>query len=229
MSGIMEINRDTFWTLLEQAKKECGQNLCEEYQWLEEKLMSMVPEQALRFQYFTRGYRDAAYKYGLWSAACVLSHGCSEDDFIDFRAWLIAQGKEVYLTALKDPDSLAAVEPYDGCRFENLSYLGDWIYEEKTGNSAYDVAVPQGLQAELEQARNEIVYSPDIEYPLEWHELESYLPRLFKKYLTPEQIRENIARGVAMWNQNTLELQMMREKYKPQKANSSRKKGDDAR
>ena len=36
-----------------------------------------------------------------------MKNGCSDDSFLDFRAWLIAQGKETYLEALRDPDTLS--------------------------------------------------------------------------------------------------------------------------
>ena len=184
MSGIMEINRDTFWTLLEQAKRECGQNLCEEYQWLEEKLMSMVPEQALRFQYFTRGYRDAAYKYGLWSAACVLSHGCREDGFIDFRAWLIAQGKTVYMAALENPDSLAEVEQYGDCEFEMLSYVGNDAYVELTGRDVYEDYTAEMRDQMLAEVSGGIKYHPMIEYPLEIRDAVAVYPKLGDRFVT---------------------------------------------
>ena len=67
---------------------------------------------------------------------------CSDDGFIDFRAWLIAQGKEVYLSALKDPDTLADIEPYGNCCFESLSYVGDDTYRQLTGQNAYENADP---------------------------------------------------------------------------------------
>ncbi|EKC76209.1 hypothetical protein LEA_04821 [human gut metagenome] len=44
-------------------------------------------------------------------SSVIKEYGCSDDGFIDFRAWLIAQGKEVYMNALRDPDTLADIEP----------------------------------------------------------------------------------------------------------------------
>ena len=105
-------------------------------------------------------------------------YGCSDDGFIDFRAWLIAQGRDTYLSALADPDSLAEVIPYGDCCFETLSYVGDYAYEQLTGKSAYDQtdwARYETLLAELEQ---DIVYKGGIEFPREGPELKQYLPRL---------------------------------------------------
>ena len=60
-----------------------------------------------------------AYKYGLWSAVRLMGHA-TDDGFTDFRAWLISQGKEAYFAALKEPDTLADLDPGDGYWFESF-------------------------------------------------------------------------------------------------------------
>jgi Protein of unknown function (DUF4240) len=49
----------------------------------------------------------ALYRYDLWAVAYLIGGGCSDDGFIDFRAGLIAQGREWYQKAAASPDSLA--------------------------------------------------------------------------------------------------------------------------
>ena len=70
---------------------------------LQDRLMSMEPEQTQAFHDILHIYEELADQYGLWDAASIMVEWCSDDGFIDFRAWLIAQGREVYLAALKDP------------------------------------------------------------------------------------------------------------------------------
>ena len=104
MSESLEIDLDAFWSLIDQAKEHTGGPS----EWLMEQLMDLGPEQAKKFDIIARVYMDAAYQYGLWTAASVMErYGCSDDGFMDFRAWLVGQGKAVYMAALKDPDSLA--------------------------------------------------------------------------------------------------------------------------
>ena len=135
--NMTEIYKDTFWKLLREAKDACGQDMDAMTEYLKDCLVSMGPEQAQNFHDIIHAYEDLADKFGLWDAAGVMKEsGCSDDGFIDFRAWLIAQGKKVYLAALADPDSLANVEPYGDCCFEELSYVGDYAYEQLTGKSA---------------------------------------------------------------------------------------------
>ena len=125
----------------------------------------------------TRG-ADESIRNRKSAAGVMKEYGCSDDGFIDFRAWLIAQGRDTYLSALADPDSLAEVIPYGDCCFETLSYVGDYAYEQLTGKSAYDQtdwARYETLLADLEQ---DIVYKGGIEFPREGLELKQYLPRL---------------------------------------------------
>ena len=154
MSSISEINKDTFWELIAQAKEQCGQDQDAFCQWLENRLIEMGPEQALNFDYAAFAYRAAAYKYGLWSAASVMLDGCTDDGFTDFRGWLIAQGRDVYMAALKDPDSLADAPDYQDQRFACLPHMGDRAYEELTGREIYEEFDParyDALKAELKK------------------------------------------------------------------------------
>lgn len=210
MSEITVIDRNTFWELLAQAREACGQDLSAESDWLQRRLHGMDPEQALRFHHIAYRYSDLADQYGLWNAASILCRGCGDDGFVDFRGWLIAQGREAYLAALKDPDTLAELDRYGGCVYEELCYIGDKIYELRTSVSAYDAAVPEDLKRELDAIDREIVYGPGIGYPREWDELEGYLPRLCARYLPPEQLAAEARRG-PIWNPRSRSIQEARQ------------------
>ncbi len=224
MAGIGHIDKDGFWALLEAAKTACGQNTRASARWLESQLRAMGPEEALRFHAFEHCYNAAAYRYGLWNAASVMIEGgCTDDGFLDFRAWLIAQGKAVYMNALKGPDSLAGVKPYNGCSFEPLSYVGDAAYEALTGKSAYDARLPGPLKRELEAARQEILYGPGIEYPHEWQEVGAYLPNLCAKYLTAEELA--FKSNQQLWNYGSPDIQIAL-KLAEKKENQPNRGGD---
>ena len=141
------MSKDAFWALIQEAKTACGQDLNAMEYYLQEQLVSMGPAAAKNFHDILQTYEDLADQYGLWDAVSVIKeYGCSDDGFIDFRAWLIAQGKEVYMNALRDPDTLADIEPYGDCCFECLSYVGDYAYEQLTGRSAYDEMEPDRIE-----------------------------------------------------------------------------------
>ena len=79
-SGITEINKDTFWQLIEETKNQCGQDMDASISWIKKELLSMPPEQSLQFHAIMHGYRDLADKYGLWTAAIFIKeYGCSDD------------------------------------------------------------------------------------------------------------------------------------------------------
>ena len=210
-TSITEINKDTFWTLIAQAKAHCGQDLNASAQWVEGELLRMGPEQALNFDHIMHGYSALAYKYGLWTAASVMLGGCTDDGFIDFRNWLIAQGKDIYLAALKDPDTLAEVPLYGGGCFESLAYIGDRVYEKLTSKSAYD-SIDRAAYKKLEgELVKDIEYGEGINYPYRWSETAAYLPRLCEKYLTPEDLAILIQHHNDTWNLTSPEVQRVRE------------------
>lgn len=180
---ISEINKESFWDLIHEAKNACGQDMDAMLAYLKDRLVSMGPTQAQNFHDIIHAYEDLADKFGLWDAAGIMKeYGCSDDGFIDFRAWLIAQGREVYFAALADPDSLADVVPYGDCCFEQLSYVGDYAYEQLTGKSAYDQTDWSAYEALLMKLEQDIVYKGGIEFPREGADLKKYLPRLCAKH-----------------------------------------------
>ena len=219
MSGISEINKDTFWTLIDQGREQCGQNVHALAQWLEDRLMELGPEQALNFDYIAHAYRAAAYKYGLWNAASIMCDGCTDDGFTDFRGWLIAQGRDVYMAALADPDSLADVPAYGGCCFETLSYVGDYAYEKLTGRSSYDSFDRTAYQALMEELKKDIVYGEGIDYPYTWSESAAYLPKLCAKYMTPEALAWRIGQRDDTWNITSPDIQEARANAQKSKKN----------
>ncbi|MDE7244668.1 MAG: DUF4240 domain-containing protein [Oscillospiraceae bacterium] len=203
-----EMSKDDFWNLIADMKKDCGQDMNASIRWMKDQLTALGPQQAQDFHDILHGYRDMAKQYGLWSAASIMCDGCSDDGFIDFRAWLIAQGREVYLEALKNPDSLADVEPYGGCQFELLSYAGSYALEALTGHDAYhsDPLAYDALVAELER---DIVFGEGIGYPYELDEIAGAFPRLCGKYLTPEDL-SIMARYGNTWNLDNEQIRAAR-------------------
>lgn len=129
----MRINKNAFWELITQGRAACGGDLDDFVWWLEDKLVGMGPEAALEFDAIVHAYYRLAYKYGLWNAASIMYNGCTDDGFCDFLGWLIAQGREVYMAALKDPDSLAELPACMSCWFPDIVYVGDAVYHRITG------------------------------------------------------------------------------------------------
>lgn len=227
--AIAEIDKDTFWTLIGQAKTDCGGGQRAAAYWLRERLLAMGPEQTLRFHCILHGYMELADKYGLWNAAILMSgDGCSAMKFEDFRAWLISQGRDAYLAALKDPDCLADVPDGGGWQFTSLPYVGDMTHYRLTGRMAHVDVGPEEQRRLTAELRKDIVYGAGIDYPHEWSEVAAYLPRLTARYLTPEALGACISRG-HLWNHNDPGIREARAAPKKEKARTAKRKGGEAR
>lgn len=192
---------------------------------LRDRLVAMGPEQAKAFHDILHAYEDLANRYGLWDAANIMKEWCSDDGFIDFRAWLISQGKEVYLAALRDPDSLADVEAYGACCFESLSYVGDCAYEQLTGQSAYENSDPDSYEKWKAVLIEDIVYRDDISFPQATRALPAAYPRLCAKYGGTE--RFNLV-GIG-WNTDRPEIRLRLEQgklYDTRRVQSQKRSGE---
>jgi len=178
------LSKDRFWQIIDEARETTGywQDMQEP---VIETLTKLDAQDIVRFKQIYNEYQDLAYKGKLWAAAAVMHGGCSDDKFIDFRAWLIAQGKEVYLNALANPDSLAKLEtvidyaveksltkyePSSGyfysSDFESFSYAANEAYKYKLGNEAdiYDMLnTPLLTDMEFGEIESEITYASDID------------------------------------------------------------------
>lgn len=203
---------ESFWGLISDMKAECDQDMDASYSWMKERLIALGPQQAQAFHDIFHGYQDLAYCYGLWSAAALMcEHGCTDDGFIDFRSWLISQGREIYMAALADPDSLADVEPYGGCQFEELTYAGDKALNTIMGTSAYDGTAPEVYDALVEELRRDIAYGEGVRYPYEWDEIETYFPRMCARYLEPGTVEFMLKYNRTMWFADNPYIQQARE------------------
>ena len=219
-STITEISKDTFWKLIAQAKEHPGGPS----EWLMERLVDLGPEQAKKFDDIACAYTSLAYQYGLWTAANVMERGgCSDDGFMDFRAWLVAQGKEVYLAALADPDSLANAADYQDQRFDFLPFVGDCAYEELTGRGAYQDFDPAEYQALKEGLEKDVVYGDGIGYPYGWWDVPAYVPRLCARYMTASELIRLAEGREDTWNLTSPDILAARQNTKKSSKIKNRK------
>ena len=201
--AITAVNKDTFWTLIAQAREHPNAP----DKWLMEQLMSLGPEQAKQFDNIASAYTGLAYQYGLWTAASVMERGgCTDDGFLDFRGWLIAQGRDVYMAALKDPDSLSEAPYYQDQRFDGLPHMGGIVYKKLTGREIYEDFDPAGYNALKAELKKDIVYGDGIGYPYDSADVPAYLPRLCRRYM-PEQGKTV---DIGTWNLNSREIRAAR-------------------
>jgi hypothetical protein len=133
---INRMDRASFWKLIDDAMGASGGNQNVLEQRLRSALMTLGAKACLAFDATLGDLMVEAYTWDLWAAAHVINGGCSDDGFVYFRCWLIAQGESAYTHAVRDPDSLAdIVDPSqddDSHEYEDLLYIGRSCFEELT-------------------------------------------------------------------------------------------------
>lgn len=135
-----QMNKEEFWKTIESVNHSVpdgnhemvAKQMCEE-------LLHYSPQDILDWHLILREYTNAAYRNDLWAACTALGAHSSDDGFIDFRTWLISQGKDIYMDAMRDPDTLAA-NPHAGneMNFEAFSACAIDAYERKLNLTGMD-------------------------------------------------------------------------------------------
>jgi Protein of unknown function (DUF4240) len=151
--GRVRMDRDRFWALVKASRQPYwdrfsgyGPAECEAHAVaLTQALAELPAEEIIAFDRILDQlvWREA-YSWDLWGAAYLLNGGCSDDCFVYFRYWLVGQGRLVFETAVRDPDSLAelpfvaealtrsagALDP----ECEELMYAARQAYDQATRN-----------------------------------------------------------------------------------------------
>ena len=133
------MDTSTFWEMIEAARSAANGNIEKQTELLVETLSRESNEAIIEFDRILREVHGKAYRSNLFDACDFLCCFCSDEDFIDFRAWLIAQGKEVFEKALENPDSLADIVDVEhrlDVIYEIFSYVGTYAYRRKNGEEA---------------------------------------------------------------------------------------------
>src|SRR5947207_15882792 len=94
---------DEFWEHIQKSKRKDPDAHAE---LLEQRLAKLSAEDIVDFQYWWDVTTSEAYHWDLWAAAYYVHGGCSDDMFIDFRAWLVLQGLDVFHSVVNDPNKL---------------------------------------------------------------------------------------------------------------------------
>ena len=91
---------DAFWQLIEAEKDSAGADVEARVHALRSVLSGLSGDELQAFQnHFDRQVSES-YRWDLWAAAYIINGGCSDDGFIDFRYWLISEGREIFQNSL---------------------------------------------------------------------------------------------------------------------------------
>ena len=128
------MNEQQFWEIIQRSLK--AENVEAQIEYLGNELGKLSKEDILEFDYIFRQKHEDAYTWDIWAAAYTIQGGCSDDGFIEFRAWLVYRGKDVFEKTLANSDSLAELgreKLEESEESEDFYYLTADAYEEITG------------------------------------------------------------------------------------------------
>lgn len=146
-------NKRFFWDLIDSAKDRDQNAMLAK---LEQALSERNAKDVVLFRACLGAYVEWMHNCVWLDMACHLINGSVDDDTaLFFNLWLIAQGEEILLKTLKDPDSLSELPdiPFGAAFFEGLMIAG---YTEEQGPDFY------GTNALRAQMVTEI--APDIAF-----------------------------------------------------------------
>ncbi|WP_433550532.1 DUF4240 domain-containing protein [Micromonospora zamorensis] len=191
---------DEFWAVVESAGAGLDGRTGDDGEAIAEALVTRLAatssERILEFQELFDQLHDALYRWDVWAAAYLIGGGCSDDSFIDFRAGVIAQGREWYKRVLASPDGLAdhpvvrqaADEEDDGALFaESVNYVASKAYEQVTegdDDEFYEaMKAREQVAVGIDEARE-----PDMGEDFDFDnddEMRRRLPRMAELFLDP--------------------------------------------
>ena len=100
------MTREEFWEILDAVMSAAGYDRSAVPGALREELLEQSEEEAADFLRHFHDARAEAYRWPLWGAAWIAGGGASEEDFGDFRVWLVSLGRETFDDVLHHPDRL---------------------------------------------------------------------------------------------------------------------------
>jgi hypothetical protein len=152
-----------FWNLVERARAAAGKTINARPAALARELSALNFADLAAFQKRYESYLLLANSWELWGAAYLMNGGSSDDGFKYFRDWLISEGRDTYMKAIADPDSLSTAASQEYFELEAFGYAALKVYKMKGGG-------------ELERDFNVELAAPTGK---EW--IESALPTMFPK------------------------------------------------
>jgi hypothetical protein len=186
------MDTEEFWDIVETARSRTTQeHPCDEA--LVDLLARRSLQEILDYEERFDAMSGALNRWDVWAAAYLIAGGCSDDGFTDFRAGLIAQGREWYERAVAAPDSLAdhpeVAAANVGALFqESVNYAAVRAYGRITGDEEdfyeawdrYEAARPDAGAAGSDMGEDF-----DFDDPAEMHRR---LPRLASLFLSEKTV-----------------------------------------
>lgn len=133
VEGLME--EGEFWSLISESRRRSSGRYDDQIIELTDLLEHKKLSEIIAFNKAFVALDNRANDFRYWEAAYALNGGCSDDLFIDFRAWWIGQGKNKFYWSVKFPRLLFFFAVRDMFQqYEGLQYCANNAYENLNGH-----------------------------------------------------------------------------------------------
>lgn len=177
---VAPMDPDRFWELIETARATPG---VATHIALEDLLAGMAPGEVIAFGNRFGAFHAALYDWRLWAAGYLVGGGCSDDAFMDFRAGVIAAGREWYEVVCASPDALdghpSVIDDDESLFYEAMLYAPVRAYRRITGERATFDEATAPFADRVPRVGEDFDFEDDAE-------MRRRLPRLAARYLGAE-------------------------------------------
>lgn len=97
------MNEQILWMLVKHSQ-ELNNNAFQQSQLLIDLLSEWSITNIYKFENIYWKLMRRSYDADLWAAAYVINDGCSQEEFLNFRSWLLLQGQAIFRKTVQDPE-----------------------------------------------------------------------------------------------------------------------------
>ncbi|MGI9204949.1 MAG: DUF4240 domain-containing protein [Woeseiaceae bacterium] len=144
VDGLM--GEDEFWALIDESRHRSRGNYPDQVARLTELLEHKRLNEIISFNMAFEALMARVDRFRYWEPVYALNWGCSDDCFIDFRAWWIGQGKNKFYWSVRLPRLLYFFAVRDSVvEYEGLQYCAGDAYKNLNGREipATDIEYPE--------------------------------------------------------------------------------------
>lgn len=183
----------TFWEIVDHTQPANISDTDLHEKLLIDKLSKYSEEDIVDFEIILRQLIDEADHYQVMAAQKIINGWVTDDSFLYFRCWLIAQGEYVFYSTLKNADFLAdIVMDSQDTNFKELLSVSTSAYQIKSGKQEEDDTFPRAVAVEKHS---------DLDYNFggsgtkgeEWEKED--LPKLFPRLSARFQLMPNASKN----------------------------------
>jgi hypothetical protein len=156
------VTLEGFWSVIDVSQRAGAGDPERQRAELRAALARLPEREILDFSHHFGVLMVRAYRHDVWDAVWLLSGGCGDDSFHDFRDFLVACGRDIYEAVLHDPESLLDPANEPALDFGEMAFWSAadeaWRISKGIDPDDYDVEMPDVQRPEWTGERDRIRY-----------------------------------------------------------------------